>query len=222
VLRELAEQLPIEQDFASAMYRKVTAFIGPTGVGKTTTLAKVAATLVLKYSQRICLITADNFRIAAVEQLKTYADIVNLPLFVTTNPDELKHLLDDIRSNYDYILLDTTGRSPYDNSKLNDVAACLSVSPDIVPVVVMSMAGNHAELGDMFERYMGLEPAYVVFTKLDETRFYGPLANIPIKKKVPLLLLSTGQGVPDDLEVPDGKKIAKKLLQEIPELWKEN
>ena len=220
--QELSELIPIEKDFVSGMYRKVTAFIGPTGVGKTTTIAKIAANLVLKYTQRVCLITADNFRIGAVEQLKTYADIVNLPLYVTSSPEELRRLLEEIQSDYDYILLDTTGRSPYDNSKLNDIAGYLSVSADIIPAVVMSLAGNHAELSEMYERYTGLEPAYVIFTKLDETRYYGPLANIPIKKKVPLLLMSTGQGVPDDLEIPDGKKIAKKLLQEIPELWKEN
>lgn len=222
ITQDLADTISVESDYVSALNKKVVAFIGPTGVGKTTTIAKIAAQLVLRYSQKVCLITADTFRIGAVDQLQTYADIVNIPLYVASGPQEFKKLIDELHNNYEYILLDTTGRSPYDNSRLDDLTAFLNASPLVASVLVLSLAANHVELGEMYEKYAEVEPTYLVFSKLDETRYFGPLANIPIRKKVPLLLLSTGQDVPDDLETPDGKKIAKKLLQEIPALWKEN
>ncbi|MDR2401560.1 MAG: flagellar biosynthesis protein FlhF [Deferribacteraceae bacterium] len=222
VLTQLSEIIPIEKDFLSALSKKVVAFVGPTGVGKTTTLAKVAATLVLKYSGKVCLVTSDNFRIGAVDQLKTYADIVRLPLYVATSQKELSELLNSMTYDYDYILLDSTGRSPYDSTGVQDAIGLMTAMPSIMPVLVLSLAANHRELGDMYERYSGFLPEYIIFTKLDETKYFGPLASIAIKKKTPLLFLSNGQGVPDDLEIPDGKKIAKKILQELPTLWGDN
>ena len=222
IIEEFSGHIPIEEGYIIALAKKVTAFIGPTGVGKTTTIAKIAADLVLKYTKKVCLITVDNFRIGAVEQLKTYAEIVDLPLFVATSPQELEKLLRGIANEYDYILLDSTGRSPYDDVSLSDTAEYLSVIPGVMPVLVMSLAANHRELSDLYERYSAFEPEYVIFTKLDETRYFGTLANIPIKKKTRILLLATGQEVPDDMETPNGKKIAKKLLQEKPGLWNEN
>jgi flagellar biosynthesis protein FlhF len=222
VLSSLAEIIPIEKDFLSALSKKVVAFVGPTGVGKTTTIAKVAATLVLKYSGKVCLVTSDNFRIGAVDQLKTYADIVRLPLYVATSQKELSELLDSMSYDYDYILLDSTGRSPYDSTGVQDAIGLMTAMPSIMPVLVLSIAANHSELGDMYERYSGFLPEYIIFTKLDETKYFGPLASIAIKKKTPLLFLSTGQGVPDDMEIPDGKKIARKILQELPTLWGDN
>jgi flagellar biosynthesis protein FlhF len=222
VWTNLSEIIPIEKDFLSALSKKVVAFVGPTGVGKTTTLAKVAATLVLKYSGKVCLVTSDNFRIGAVDQLKTYADIVRLPLYVATSQNELSELLNSMTYDYDYILLDSTGRSPYDSTGVQDAIGLMTAMPSIMPVLVLSLAANHRELGDMYERYSGFLPEYIIFTKLDETKYFGPLASIAIKKKTPLLFLSTGQGVPDDMEIPDGRKIAKKILQELPTLWGDN
>jgi flagellar biosynthesis protein FlhF len=222
IIDEFAAHIPIEEGYIAALNRKVTAFIGATGVGKTTTIAKIAADLVLKYTKKVCLITVDNFRIGAVEQLKTYAEIVDLPLFVATNPIELERLLKDIMDDYDYILLDSTGRSPYDDVSLSDTAEFLSAVPGVMPVLVISMGANHRELPEVYERYSALEPEYIIFTKLDETKYFGAIANIAIKKKTPILLLATGQDVPEDMEVPNGKKIAKKLLQEKPTLWKDN
>ena len=216
---KLAELIPVEKSYYDVMMNKIVALAGPTGVGKTTTIAKIAATMTLKYGKKVCLITVDNFRIGAVEQLKTYAEIVNLPLYVATSPEELLRVVTKVKDKYDCVLIDSMGRGQFDTGQIAGIRDFLKVDSRITTALVLSMASNHIELYDTFERYEVLEPNYLIFTKLDETKYFGPLINIPVKKKLPLLLVTTGQNVPDDMEIPDGKKIAKRMLQEIPTLW---
>ena len=219
-LEFLSEILSIEDDYASVLTNnKIMALAGPTGVGKTTTIAKIAATMALKYGKKVCLITVDNFRIGAVEQLKTYAEIVNLPLYVATSPEELYRVLADVKTRYDSILIDSMGRGQFDAGQISGIGDFFKVDENIAVSLVLSMAANHNELYDTFDRYEILKPNYLIFTKLDETRYFGPLINLPVKKKLPLLLVTTGQNVPDDMEIPSGKKIAKRVLQEIPTQW---
>lgn len=216
---KLAELIPVEKSYYDVMTNKIVALAGPTGVGKTTTIAKIAATMTLKYGKKVCLITVDNFRIGAVEQLKTYAEIVNLPLYVATSPEELLRVVTKVKDRYDCVLIDSMGRGQFDTSQIAGIRDFFKVDSRITTALVLSMASNHMELYDTFERYEVLESDYLIFTKLDETKYFGPLINIPVKKKLPLLLVTTGQNVPDDMEIPDGKKIAKRMLQEIPTLW---
>ncbi|GAB7140152.1 flagellar biosynthesis protein FlhF [Deferribacterales bacterium RsTz2092] len=223
VTDELTKRIPIEQDMASSLYRKVVAFVGPTGVGKTSTIVKLLAHIVTKYSQqRIALITSDNSRIGALEQLKTYADMVKAPVYLVSEPSELTSLLNEIESEYDYIFLDTAGHSPYNDSAVSDLSAMLEASNGAMTVLVLSMAGNQDELGNIYEKYAPLSPDYLLFTKLDETMSFGALANLPIKKNTPILMLSVGQNVPSDYEIPIGTKIAKKLLNDLPSMWEAN
>lgn len=216
---KLAELIPLEKNYAEVMTSRIIALAGPTGVGKTTTIAKIAASLTLKYGKKVCLITVDNFRIGAVEQLKTYAEIVNLPLYVATSPEELARIIAKVKGKYDSILIDSMGRGQFDSEQIAGIRSFFQVDSRITTALVLSMASNHIELYDTFDRYEILKPDYLIFTKLDETKYFGPLINIPVKKKLPLLLVTTGQNVPDDMEVPDGKKIARRMLQEIPTLW---
>lgn len=216
---KLADIIPVEKSYYDVMTNKIVALAGPTGVGKTTTIAKIAATMTLKYSKKVCLITVDNFRIGAVEQLKTYAEIVNLPLYVATSPEELLRVVTKVKDKYDCVLIDSMGRGQFDTGQIAGIRDFFKVDARITTALVLSMASNHIELCDTFERYEILEPDYLIFTKLDETKYFGPLINIPVKKKLPLLLVTTGQNVPDDMEIPDGRKIAKRMLQEIPTLW---
>ncbi|MCX8083379.1 MAG: flagellar biosynthesis protein FlhF [Calditerrivibrio sp.] len=216
----LSELIPVEKDYFSSIKQKVLALVGPTGVGKTTTIAKIAANLALKLQKKVCLISIDTFRIGAVEQLKTYSEIIDVPLFVASSPTDLEEIVNDIR-HYDYILLDSMGRSQFDSEQILELKKFLEVSPYITVALVMSMSSNHVEMYDIYDRYAKLMPNYIIFTKLDETRFFGPLINVPLIKKVPIMLLSTGQNVPDDMEIPDGKKIAKSVLNEIPVQWRD-
>jgi len=214
----MSELIPVEKDYFSSINRKVLALVGPTGVGKTTTIAKVAANLSLKLKKSVALITIDNFRIGAVEQLRTYAEIVDIPLRVASTPNELEKIIHECK-DYEYVFVDSMGRSQFDDDQIGDLMKFLEVSPDIKVALVLSMSSNHAEMMDTFDRYSKLLPEYLIFTKLDETRYFGPLVNLPIKKKTSLMLLSKGQNVPDDMEVPDGKKIAGMILNEMPALW---
>jgi flagellar biosynthesis protein FlhF len=216
----MSELIPIEKDYFSSIHDKVLALVGPTGVGKTTTIAKIAANLSLKQKKKVALITVDNFRIGAVEQLRTYAEIVDIPLRVASTPAELEKIIYECR-DFDYVFVDSMGRSQFDDSQINDLLKFMEVSPLIKVALVMSMSSNHQEMVETFDRYSKLMPEYLIFTKLDETRYFGPLVNLPIKKKTPLMLLAGGQNVPDDMEIPDGKKIAGKILNEIPALWSE-
>ncbi|KAA0257117.1 flagellar biosynthesis protein FlhF [Deferribacter autotrophicus] len=220
VVQLLGDLIPVEKDYFTSLKQKIVAMVGPTGVGKTTTIAKIAANLSLKFQKKVALITIDTFRIGAVEQLRTYAEIVNIPLKVASTPEELKSHIAELK-DFEYIFVDSMGRSQYDDAQIKELATFLDASPLITTVLVLSMSSNHAEMYDTFDRYKMLHPEYLIFTKLDETRHFGPLINVPIIKKVPLLLLSTGQNVPEDLEIPDGRKIAIKLLNEIQRMWRE-
>lgn len=219
IVEMLADIITIAPDYAALLEKKMLAFVGPTGVGKTTTVAKIAAAMSLKYKRKVCLITVDNFRIGAVEQLKTYAEIVNIPLYVAASVQEFKRIISEVEGSYDCILIDSMGRSQFDSTQIKNIGSLLKSEEGISVALVLSMASNHKELADTLERYSALSLDYLIFTKLDETRYFGPLVNLPVMKNIPLLLVTTGQNVPDDMEVPDGKKIAKKVVQEIPSLW---
>jgi flagellar biosynthesis protein FlhF len=218
IIQLLAEITPIVKNSFEVFKGGALIISGPTGVGKTTTIAKLAATLSVKKQKKIGVVSIDTFRIGAIEQLKTYADIIDVPFYVVSTPEQLRELLNKC-SDYDYLLIDSIGRSQYEKSQIREIKKYIDIATNIKLAIVLSMSGNHAELYDTFDKYQNLYPDYIIFTKLDETKYFGPLINLPIVKKVPLLFLTDGQNVPEDLEEPDGKKIARYSLNEIPKMW---
>ena len=217
VREKLAEQLekllptsgPIVR--TKAVGPHVVALIGPTGVGKTTTLAKLAANLKLREKHKVGLITLDTYRIAAVDQLKKYADIIGSPLRVVGNMEDLKDAIAQM-SDCDFVLIDTAGRSPKDTLKLNELKTFLDAArPEEVHLVLSSTASRDCvELA--IERFGDVRIDKLIFTKLDEAAHVGVVLNVVRKVNKGLSYVTTGQDVPDDIEVGRGRRLAQLIL----------
>lgn len=194
---------------------KILAFVGPTGVGKTTTLAKLAAKFGLMERRKTALITVDTYRIAAAEQLRTYGKIMGLPVEVVETPDELTQVLPRYRS-YDLILLDTAGRSPSNTEQMEELKQFIfHGQPDEI-YLVMSATTKYSDMLRILERFGAAVPIQrMILTKLDETRSLGSMMNLMVNFQIPVAYLSTGQNVPDDLEVPDARRFASRIAANL-------
>jgi len=217
VREKLCEQLEKLLPVAGPITRKksvgphVVALIGPTGVGKTTTVAKLAATLMLREKHRVGLITLDTYRIAAVDQLRKYADIIGAPLRVVQSQEDLKEAIAAM-SSCEYILIDTAGRSPNDALKLNELRSLLSVAaPDEVHLV-LSSTSSQACVELAISRFSDIGADRIIFTKLDEAAHVGVVLNVVRKVNKSLSYLTTGQDVPSDIEVGHGRRLARMIL----------
>jgi len=191
----------------------IIALIGPTGVGKTTTMAKLAANFCLREHRKVGLITIDTYRIAAVEQLKTYAQIIDVPLEVASTPDQLKEAvarLDDC----DVVLIDTAGRSQRDAIKIKELRRFFDVVRPHEVHLVLSSAASRAVLMDTIERFEEFSADRVIFTKVDEAIGFGVILSCLEKANTRLSYITTGQDVPDDIEVGDSKALAELILRE--------
>jgi len=192
--------------------QKRLALIGPTGVGKTTTIAKLAAAFLLSGGKRVAMVTIDTYRIAAVEQLKVYGEIMNLPVEVVMSADQLRAVLDR-HSNKDLILIDTAGRSPKDDVSLNELQNFLDVDPEIEPHLVLSATTRERDLYETYSRFSALSPKSLLMTKLDECESLGVLLNIHLRNNCPLSYLANGQKVPEDLVLADSEGVSAMILE---------
>lgn len=191
--------------------RRLVAMVGPTGVGKTTTIAKLAAIYRLKQKRSVGLITVDTYRIAAVEQLRTYADIIDLPMQVVSTPREMRDAVRRMNA-LDLILLDTAGRSPKDGIKIQELRAFLSEAGADEVYLVLSAVGAAKTLAQTAERFAPAGTTGLVFTKLDEATSLGALLPVIRQSRLPLSYLTNGQNVPEDIEVAEPARVARLIL----------
>ena len=193
---------------------KVLFFVGPTGVGKTTTIAKIASKYKVEYDKKVAFITADTYRIAATEQLQVYANILDAPMSIVYSQDELNDAIAKFE-DYDLVFVDTAGFSHKNEKQRNDMKSLLAgVHEEYNKEVylVLSATTKYADLLEIVDSYHEIADYKLIFTKLDETTTYGNLLNIKLDSGSDLSYTTNGQNVPDDIEVFDTQKIVKKLL----------
>ncbi len=193
---------------------KLVVFIGPTGVGKTTTIAKLAGKYSVEDKKKIALLTADTYRIAAAEQLRTYADILEVPFRVIYTVEEFQKAIEDFKS-YDYIFVDTAGHSHQNEEQLSDMQKLIQAIGDSVPYqsfLVLSATTKYRDLMKIAEKYKEITEFQLIFTKLDETATLGNLYNLKLLTDTSIAYVTYGQNVPDDIETFDAQKTVKQLL----------
>ncbi|MBF0213121.1 MAG: flagellar biosynthesis protein FlhF [Magnetococcales bacterium] len=193
---------------------RVIVLVGPTGVGKTTTLAKLAADLILNRQRSVGMITLDTFRVGAVAQLETYAKLLQVRLVVARTLSEVKAGLHSL-NRCDFVLVDTVGSSPYNRRQVNSTAGLLPIMGDDREVI-LTMAANvrETEQQAIFRRFSVLKPTGLIFTKLDETVTYGGILNVAVRAGLPLTMYTDGQRVPENLGWMSPKTMARWFLEE--------
>lgn len=204
--------LPIAPPIAArAGARRVVALVGPTGVGKTTTVAKLAANFKLVQNLSIGLVTVDTYRIAAVEQLRTYAEIIGLPLAVNSDPAGMRAAIDSL-GQVDLVLIDTAGRSPRDELKIRELGDFLNEArPDEVHLV-LSATSTERSLRAAVDRFGQVQADRLILTKLDEADGLGGVLAVIAQAGLPVSYLTTGQSVPDDIEPANRERLARLIL----------
>ena len=218
---QIADDISIQGDIqvseAPNQSARIVALVGPTGVGKTTTIAKLAANFQLRDKRRVGLITVDTYRIAAVEQLKTYADIIDLPMEVVASNRELRSAMERL-SHLDLILMDTAGRSPQNEADLNELKLIMEQAQPHQVHLVLSATASSQSLIRTAERFSRVGTTSLILTKLDESLGLGNL--IPVWREVPLPLsyVTNGQNVPDDIRTANAFWLAEQILPHEPEL----
>lgn len=203
-----AKGIEVENDKCKFIF-----FLGPTGVGKTTTIAKIASHLSIYKGVKVALMTLDTYRIAAVEQLKTYANILELPIKVVYSTDEFEKVKDDFAS-YDVVLVDTAGMSYKNKEKQDEVNGYINVinKEEREIYLVLSTTTKYTDLVTIAKRYTELSEYSILFTKLDETTNLGGILNLKLLTGADLSYVTTGQIVPDDISLMNTQSIAKQLI----------
>lgn len=189
------------------------ALLGPTGVGKTTTIAKLAANYMSQISPSVALVTIDNYRIAAVEQLKVYAEIMNIPLEVVTQPGQMPGVLQE-HGDKDLILVDTAGQNPRDTEALEEMGQYLPSQWGVEKHLILSACTSQQDMQKTIQNFEMLQPDGLVFSKLDECVDYAPLFNVHFSCGYPLSYFTNGQKVPEDFMLADGNCLAQLIMQD--------
>jgi flagellar biosynthesis protein FlhF len=212
IIKAIMENIEIHRPFETKNSKQtITAMIGTTGVGKTTTIAKLAAQLVLKSKKKVGLISIDSYRIGAMEQLKTYANILGIPCFPAFNRKDLVAAIERL-TNMDNVIIDTAGQSQYDGKRMEELKNIITDDLNIQSHLLLNIATAEEEMNKTAINFSALKFKGYIFTKLDESEKYGSIINQLMKKQLPISYLTTGQNVPDDIEAASKNKIAKLLF----------
>jgi flagellar biosynthesis protein FlhF len=192
----------------------IVAFVGPTGSGKTTTLAKLAAHCCINKQKKVSIITADTYRIAAIEQIKMFADIVKVNLQVIFSPDEISDAL-KVCSGDEIVFVDTAGRSQRNTEHMDDLTKFIeTLHPDEVHLV-LSATTKDSDLTDIIQRYKSVHVNRLLFTKLDETARIGNIFNVVNESRIPCSYFTFGQSVPDDIELAQATRFVQHLWEGV-------
>lgn len=186
--------------------------VGPTGVGKTTTIAKLAANLTFVEGNNVALITLDTYRVSAAEQLRTFAEIIGIPISVVFTPEDLMLAIEQYHEK-DIIFVDTAGRSPNNTEQMQELQEFINAAKPDETILVLSVTTDSNDLINIYQRFQSIGVDKIIFTKLDETYNYGPILNALHEIKKPVAYFTTGQNVPDDIEIPDSLRLAQMLLR---------
>lgn len=193
---------------------KIIYFVGPTGVGKTTTIAKIASRFALEEKKKIALMTADTYRIAAAEQLRTYANILEVPFRVVYTPEEIVQAVEELK-DMDFILIDTAGHAHQNEDQRNSVRDFIHATGEEREkevFLVVSSTTKYRDLVGIADAYRDVYDYKLIFTKLDETTVYGNMYNLHLHTKAPLSYVTWGQNVPDDISIFNPQNMVKKIL----------
>jgi flagellar biosynthesis protein FlhF len=191
---------------------RIAAFIGCTGVGKTTTIAKLAALQSRRHKKRVALITLDNYGIAAIEQLKPYAQIIGIPLETAVNTAELKRRIKKYRDK-ELIIIDTPGINPHNQKLIQDLKGYFTKLSDLQTHLVLSATTKEKDLIAITESFKEINIHRLLFTKIDESSTYGNMVNLLIRTNIPLSFLCSGRKVPDDIEAGSTAQLVDLLFK---------
>lgn len=215
LLRRIAGRIavaaPISTQAQAGGAPQVVALVGPTGVGKTTTIAKLAATLKLRHGRKVGLVTADTYRIAAIDQLRVYANIIGISIKIAMTPGEIRGCVNECEG-CDLVLVDTAGRSHNDTARLKELSDFLTAANATTRLMVLSASSAETVMKRAMEKFGIMDPTGLVLTKLDEAVTLGPVLNLLNDSKVPVAYVTTGQEVPDQIEVANADRLARAVL----------
>ncbi len=212
IRQEMAASIHIGRDIDDPrLYPRVVAAIGPTGVGKTTTIAKLAARAKFDYKRRVGLVTVDTYRIAAVDQLQTYAEIMDLPMKIVSTPMEVRNAINEL-SDCQQIFIDTAGRSPRDEVQVQQLRSLIKAASPDETYLVLSAPSSSKSLAEAVTKFAAVTPSSWVLTKIDEVGSLGNTLNFLQDPQLPLAYVTNGQDVPQAIAAADAEDLVARIL----------